>query len=42
MKALYADRGEEFISAKLKDFCKEKSIIIKYTISYMYEKNSSV
>lgn len=42
MKALHADGGEEFISAKLKDFCEKKSITIKYVASYIHEENSIV
>lgn len=39
MKALRADRGREFISTKLKDFCVKKSITIKYAAPYMHKKN---
>lgn len=39
MKALRADGGGEFISAKLKDFCKKKNITIKYAAPYMHEEN---
>lgn len=39
MKLLYANRSEEFILAKLKEFYKKKSIIIKYTVLYIHEEN---
>lgn len=39
MKALRADGGGEFISAKLKDFCDKKGITIKYAAPYMHEEN---
>ena len=39
IKALCADRGGKFISKKLKDIRKKKSIMIKYTALYMYEEN---
>lgn len=42
MKALHVDRKEEFISAKLKDFCNKKSIKIKYATLYIPKKNSIV
>lgn len=39
MKALCADGGGEFISAKLKDICDKKGISIKYVAPYMHEEN---
>lgn len=39
MKALRADGGGEFISAKLKDFCNKRGITIRYAASYMHEEN---
>lgn len=39
MKALRADGGGEFISARLKDFCEKKGITIKYATPYMHEEN---
>lgn len=40
IKALCADGGGKFISAKLKDFYKKKDITIKYVASYMYNENN--
>lgn len=37
IKALCTDRGREFISAKLKDFCNKKDIVIKFAAPYMHE-----
>lgn len=39
MKALCTDREKEFILTKVKDFCKKKDIIIKYTALYIYKEN---
>lgn len=39
VKVLWANGGDEFISAKLKDFCKKKGITFKYAALYMPEKN---
>lgn len=39
MKAFRANGGGEFISTKLKDFCKKKGITIKYAALYMHEEN---
>lgn len=39
MKTLCVDRGEEFISIKLKDFCNKKGIALKYMIYYIYKEN---
>lgn len=39
IKALYIDRREEFIFAKLKNFCKKKDIKIKYVALYIYKEN---
>lgn len=39
VKVLRADGGGEFISAKLKDFCKKKGITFKYTAPYMPKEN---
>ena len=36
---LQTDSGGEFISTALKDFCKERSIIIAYTTSYIHKEN---
>ncbi len=40
MKALCADGGEEFISTKLKEFCDNRGINIKYATPYLHEENS--
>lgn len=42
MKSFCVNKREEFILIKLKDFCKKKSISIKYTAPYIYKKNSLV
>lgn len=39
MGALQADGGEEFVSIKLKDFCKERGIQIRYATPYLHEEN---
>lgn len=39
LRYLQSDGRGEFISASLKNFCNEKSIIIGYVASYMHEKN---
>lgn len=39
LKTLCANRGGEFISIKLRVFCKNKGIALKYAIPYMYEEN---
>lgn len=39
MQNLRADGGGEFISLKLKAFCEEKGISIKYAAPYMHEEN---
>ena len=38
MKFFYTNREREFISVKLKDFCKKKDISIKYKAAYMHKK----
>lgn len=35
-------KEKSFIFAKLKDFYNKRDIIIKYTISYIYNKNNIV
>lgn len=42
IKALCADKKGEFIFIKLKNFCKKRSIVVKFTTSYIYEKNGLV
>lgn len=39
MKALRADGGGEFITAKLRSFCKKRGIAIKYAAPYVHEEN---
>lgn len=39
LKVLHTDGGEEFILAKLKGICNQKSITIKYVIFYMHKEN---
>ena len=39
MKALRADGGGEFISVKLRTFCKKRGITIKYVAPYIYKEN---
>ena len=42
MGALRTDRGGEFVSIKLRDFCKERGIQIRYTTPYLHEENGLV
>lgn len=39
MKILCIDGREEFISIKLRNFCKKKGIVFKYAVSDIYKKN---
>ena len=39
LQTLRADGGGEFISAKLRNFCKKRGIVIKYAAPYMHEEN---
>ena len=39
MGALRADGGREFVSIKLRDFCKERGIQIRYATPYLHEEN---
>ena len=39
MKVRQVDGGREFISAKLKSFCKKRDIVIRYAAPYMHEEN---
>lgn len=39
IKMLRVDNGSEFISAKLRLFCKKRGISIKYTVPYIHKKN---
>ena len=39
MKALKEDRKKEFILIKLKAYCQQHSIAIKYATPYFYQKN---
>jgi len=40
IKALRTDRGHEYLSEQLKDFCDEKGIVRKLTIPYTPKQNS--
>ncbi len=39
MGAIRADRGGEFVSIKLRNFCKERGIQIRYATPYLHEEN---
>lgn len=39
LQTLRADGGGEFISAKLRNFCKKRGIAIKYAALYMHKEN---
>ncbi len=39
MGAVRADRGGEFVSIKLRDFCNERGIQIRYATPYLHEEN---
>lgn len=39
IKVLQADDGREFISTKLKSFCKKRGIVIRYAALYIHKKN---
>ena len=39
MKVLQANKREEFISTKFKEFCNKREIKIKYGVFYIHKEN---